>query len=112
MPITGLPNPQIHRLCKRCRQWFDHHEVESCWPPKKGLLSFVHVTLAEGLDQFKEQKHYCHACQELNVKDEIRFRKQFTQGLIMFAIVLILIVIAWAVGLEEIIRGFAEGGRR
>lgn len=109
MPISGLPNPQIHRLCKRCRQWFDHHEVTLCWPPKKGLLSFVHVTLAESVDQEKDQKHYCHACQELNAKDETRFRKQFVQGAVMLVIILVLIVIGWAIGLDDLLRGMAEG---
>jgi len=104
MPISGLPNPQIHRMCKRCRQWFNAHEVSMLWAPKTGLLTWVHVTMAENMEQKKELKAYCAACQELNVKDEQRFTKAFMQSLITIAVVSGLGLIAWALGLGELIK--------
>ena len=104
MPIDGLPNPQIHRMCKRCRQWFNAHEVSMMWAPKTGLLTWVHVTMAENMDQHKELKAYCSACQELNSKDETRFSKAFMQSVIMIAIVCGLGLIAWALGLGDLIK--------
>lgn len=103
MAITGLPNPDIHRKCKRCHQWFEHHEVDLVWPPKVGLLSWVHVTLSENADLTKEQKYYCRPCQELNLKAESKFRKQTYQGLAMAVLLLIALLIAWALGAGDVI---------
>ena len=105
MPITGLPNPQIHRMCKRCQQWFDAHEGALHWPPKTGLLTWVHVTMAESIGQEKELKFYCPACHTLNGKAEARFAKVFTQSLLIMAAIAGLAAIAWAFGLVEMLRG-------
>jgi hypothetical protein len=111
MPITGLPNPQIHRMCKRCCQWFNYHEVELCWPPRRGMFSMIHGMLAENLDQVKEKKNYCAACQALNEKEELRFRKNLMRGMLSFFIILLAIIAAWALGVEEMIRNMATGRR-
>jgi hypothetical protein len=26
MPITGIPDPQRHRICRRCQKWFEAAE--------------------------------------------------------------------------------------
>ena len=101
MPISGLPNPQIHRLCKRCRQWFDAHEGFQCWPPKTGLLSWVHVTLSENTEQASEQKFFCNACQEKNGKDAARFIKGFKTIALTMVAIAAMAGAAWAFGLVE-----------
>jgi|GEM_PF-3507915 len=108
MPITGLPNPQIHRLCKRCRQWFDHHEGSLCWPPRTGLLSLVHGTLSESLDQEKEMKYYCEACQALNTKETVRFRKQTIQGILVALVVGAVLILGWLIGIDQYLLGMAR----
>jgi len=109
MAISGLPNPDIHRKCKRCHEWFDHHAVDLCWPPKTGLLSWVHGTLIESTDQVKEQKYYCRPCQELNAKAESRFRRQSIQGIVIATLVLVGFLVAWGLGLGDLLTGLAKG---
>lgn len=103
MAIEGLPNPQIHRMCKRCHQWFNAHEGALCWPPKTGLLTWVHVSMAESTEREKERKFYCVACQDLNTKSEQRFAKAFKQSLYSIAAIALLAAIAWGLGLVDML---------
>lgn len=75
MPITGLPDPAIHRKCKRCGTWCHLHEGVLAWPPRRGLFSVVHVALAESMDRQDQLKFYCVACRDRNAHDERSFRK-------------------------------------
>lgn len=109
MAIEGLPNPQIHRMCKRCRTWFNAHEGDHCWPPKIGLLTWVHVTVAESVDQDKELKFYCKACQQLNNEDETRFAKNLKKTVITIVVVALLGLIAWALGLTDMLTSSLRG---
>ena len=104
MAISGLPNPDIHRKCKRCYEWFDHYQVDLCWPPKTGLVSYIHVTLSESADMVKEQKYYCRPCQELNAKAAKRFRSKSLQSIAIIVVLLIVVFLAWLLGAEEAIR--------
>ena len=109
MPISGLPDPTIHRKCKRCGTWFHLHEVVLAWPPKRGPLSFIHVTLAESTEQDRERKFYCLPCQDLNALDARRFRRLFTRtGLTMLA-VLVAIPIAYWLGVFAELESFLRG---
>jgi len=109
MPITGLPDPTIHRKCKRCGSWCHLHEGALTWPPKNGLLSFVHVTLAESTEQEGERKFFCDACQEANALAERRFRKLFVNSGLTLLALLVLAPIAYSLGLfawlEQVLRG-------
>lgn len=90
-------------MCKRCRQWFNAHEVNMLWPPKTGLLTWVHVSMAANMEQEKHLKAYCTACQELNQKDETRFIKTIRKSVISILVVVILGALAWAVGLVDVV---------
>ena len=96
MPITGFPDPVLHRKCKRCGTWFHLHEGALCWPPKRGLLSLVHVSLAEWTEQRGEMKFYCVACQDLNAHDVRQVRKQLINtGITLLVIMLGLALAQW-----------------
>ncbi len=99
MPVEGLPDPTIHRKCKRCGTWCHLHEGSRCWPPKTGLFSLVHVALAQGVDQDQEMKFYCAACQERNRVAERRFRKLLMSLGIATIVLGVLISSAWMAGL-------------
>ena len=110
MPITGLPDPTIHRKCKRCGTWCHLHEGSLAWPPKRGLLSLVHVALAESLAREGEQKFYCAACLERNARDERSFRKAAGSLGISLLALAVLAPIAWATGLIGWIEAILRGG--
>lgn len=90
MPITGLPDPAIHRKCKRCGGWFHLHEGALGWPPKRGLISVVHVTMVESTGIEREMKFFCTACGERNAIDEQRFKR----AAIHTAVAMLLIALA------------------
>ncbi len=108
MPVEGLPDPTIHRKCKRCGGWFHLHEGARCWPPKTGLLTLVHVALAQGVDQDDEMKFYCAACQESNGVAERRFRKVLVSMGISVILLCAFLPLAWMAGLfawlEQVMR--------
>ena len=109
MPITGLPDPTLHRKCKRCGIWIHLHEGSLTWPPKRGLLSFVHVTLAESIEQTTELKFYCVPCQERNARDERGFRKLFvTMGVTVLGLAVALLIASW-LGLFTHLESFLRG---
>ncbi len=99
MPVEGLPDPTIHRKCKRCGGWFHLHEGARCWPPKTGLLTLVHVALAQGVDQDDEKKFFCVACQERNALAEKRFRKALISTGICIALLGVFLPLAWMSGM-------------
>jgi hypothetical protein len=33
MPVEGMPDTELHRICRRCRKWFEPHEG-SMMPPE------------------------------------------------------------------------------
>ncbi|MBA3684748.1 MAG: hypothetical protein H0W72_05840 [Planctomycetes bacterium] len=98
MPVEGLPDPTIHRKCKRCGLWCHLHEGTRCWPPKTGLLTVVHVSLAQGVDNDQDMKFYCAPCQERNALDERRFRKVTVSSGITIIVLGIALPLAWWVG--------------
>ncbi len=108
MPVEGLPDPSIHRKCKRCGVWFHLHEGARCWPPKTGLLTLVHVSLAQGIDNDQDMKFYCAACQQRNELDERRFRKLGTSMGFTVILLGVLLPLAWHLGgfawLEQMMR--------
>lgn len=109
MPITGLPDPTLHRKCKRCGIWFHLHEGSLTWPPKRGLLSFVHVTLAESIEQTAELKFYCAPCQERNALDERGFRKVFTSIGVSVLVLIVALPIAYWLGVFARLEAFLRG---
>lgn len=109
MAITGLPDPAIHRKCKRCGGWFHAHEGARCWPPKVGLLSWVHVTTAESMDLEREMKFYCGACQELNAQAQIKARKVTVQVIMAALVAGVVVLLAWAFDLSSWVDGALRG---
>jgi hypothetical protein len=105
MPIEGLPDPILHRKCKRCGTWCHLHEGAFTWPPKKGLISAVHVSLAEWTEQDDRQKFYCVACQERNEFDQRRARKRA----IGIALTLLMLGIVLRFGLATVLVNFLRG---
>ena len=64
MPITGLPNPHLHRLCRKCRRWHDQDEGSMCAPTIAGPLSFLRNLRATAMDDETVQYFICFPCQK------------------------------------------------
>lgn len=63
MPVSGFPDPEKHRICGRCGQWFEPWEGSLLPPPKAGPLAQIGRTLA-GVEGFGlGERFFCHACQ-------------------------------------------------
>ncbi len=98
MPVEGLPNPHLHRLCKRCGKWHHTHEGTVDWPPVTGLISWVQVRTGKLLDRTERMQFRCVACREQQVRSARAWRRSLITAVIMFAV---LGVLAWKFGLYQ-----------
>ena len=46
MPIEGMPDPQIHRICRRCGKWFEPEDGTLVAPEASGPLSVMRAARA------------------------------------------------------------------
>lgn len=46
MPVEGLPDPQTHRLCRRCGKWFEPRDGTLMTPEVTGPLGAMHAARA------------------------------------------------------------------
>ena len=46
MPIEGIPDPQIHRICRRCGKWFEPEEGALVAPDGPGPLGAMRAVRA------------------------------------------------------------------
>ena len=46
MAVEGLPDPEAHRLCRRCGKWFDPREGSLTAPEVTGPLGAMHAIRA------------------------------------------------------------------
>ena len=60
MPVEGLPDPETHRLCRRCGKWFDPHEGSLRAPEVTGPLGAMRAMRA-AVD-VAALKFQCHRC--------------------------------------------------
>ncbi len=63
MPVDGLPNPTIHRLCRRCARWHHLHEGSYIEPPAAGPVSWLLNSYQRHADPQAGQRFVCSACQ-------------------------------------------------
>ena len=62
MPIEGLADPKLHRLCVRCRKWFNPDEGVLDFPSATGPIGFIMGMSARVADDESKMKFYCLAC--------------------------------------------------
>ena len=46
MPVEGIPDPQVHRLCRRCGKWFEPREGSLVAPEATGPLGAMRALRA------------------------------------------------------------------
>ena len=63
MPVAGLPNPTLHRLCRRCGRWHHLHEGSYVMPTASGPVSWLLHGYQRQVDPEALLRFVCHACQ-------------------------------------------------
>jgi hypothetical protein len=84
MPVEGLPNPHIHRLCKRCGRWFQLDEGSLAFPATRGPLKWIRVVAARFTEQDHLKKFFCFPCQELQARAAQRWWLSILIVILMF----------------------------
>jgi rubredoxin len=46
MPIEGMPDPQLHRICRRCGKWFEPEEGALMAPEATGPMGAMRAARA------------------------------------------------------------------
>lgn len=62
MPVVGVPNPELHRICRRCRKWFDPSEGTLVAPELTGPLSAMRATRTSIGQDASVLRFQCHGC--------------------------------------------------
>lgn len=70
MPITGMPDPKRHRICRRCQKWFEPSEGTLQSPEITGPLGAMEALRAASGDA-SVMRFQCRRC------TRIRRRIQF-----------------------------------
>ena len=84
MPIQGLPDPEKHRVCMRCAEWFEPTEGSLAVRPR-----FVSGGIADSIRSAAgdaDLRFICHRCTSVRRKRKI----------ILYA--LLALALVWAVG--------------
>jgi hypothetical protein len=98
MPVTGIPDRSMHRLCYQCRCWFYPHEGVLDYPPVRGPLSFLFSLSRHFFEDESKRKFFCDACHQ-KITQRAQTGRKSVRWLIGSLIVLIIAAyIAWATG--------------
>jgi hypothetical protein len=62
MPVSGLPNPAIHRLCRRCGKWHHVHEGSFEFATSAGPFSWIINAYRRNADPDAAQIFICSGC--------------------------------------------------
>ena len=65
MPVEGFPDNKHHRICLRCRRWFEPHEGTMVFPEVAGPLSAMRAAVARLTDDESAMRFMCHRCQRI-----------------------------------------------
>jgi len=105
MPVEGLPDPALHRLCRRCGTWYHLHEGSTDWPPVTGLISFIQVRSGQLLERTERMQFRCRGCFDEQARKSKSGRRSLLIGLIMLALI---VATCWWLGvfdeLEKMLR--------
>lgn len=61
MPITGMPDPALHRICRRCQRWFEPTEGALQAPEVTGPLGAMQALRAASGDR-SVMRFQCARC--------------------------------------------------
>lgn len=62
MPVEGFPDPARHKLCRRCRKWFEPNEGALMAPEATGPLGAVQGLRASLSGSEADLRFQCDRC--------------------------------------------------
>ena len=70
MPVF-LPDPDLHKLCRRCRKWFEPDEGVLSLPEATGPISRLRQTAAIISGDERALRFICHRCAAVRRRTQI-----------------------------------------
>lgn len=61
-PITGMPDREVHRICRRCQKWYDAKDGARMAPEVSGPLSGMQAMRASMTQDASLFRFQCHRC--------------------------------------------------
>jgi hypothetical protein len=101
MPVDGLPDRKLHRLCIACRKWFWPEEGVLDYPFATGPLSWLQRRISVHLEDESRMRFYCRACHEAEAKRAEKRRKSTVSGMVALLAMIAAVWAAWALGLFD-----------
>jgi hypothetical protein len=102
MPVEGLPDRKIHRLCWGCRRWFHLDEGVLDYPFAKGPMSMLLRAMARSMEDERKLRFYCTACHESESKAAVKREHAMKITLYLLACLMIAIALAFVFDLVEL----------
>jgi hypothetical protein len=62
MPVKGFPDPAHHRICRRCRQWFEPEEGTQVLPAVTGPFGAMRRPRALASGDEADLQFQCQRC--------------------------------------------------
>jgi hypothetical protein len=101
MPIEGLPDRKLHRVCSVCRRWFWPNEGVLDWPFAHGPVGWLFRSLSVALDDESRMRFFCRECHEAAAKKAAKRRQMTSYTMLTGVIIAIVGFIAYATGLLD-----------
>jgi len=75
MPVEGFPDASKHKICMRCRSWFEPEEGDMVFPSSfsflLGLGKMLRIAVSEAVGDESVMRFMCHACQRKKRREKI-----------------------------------------
>ena len=97
MPVEGFPDAEKHKICIRCRRWFEPEEGTMIYPGSSwglgwlGLGRALRTQVAKAVGDETLMKFICHECT----------RKRRRRKLVVYAVFVLLIGVVMLLELPE-----------
>lgn len=61
-PVSGMPDREVHRICRRCQKWYDAKDGALLPPEVGGPLSGLQAVRASMTNDASLLRFQCHRC--------------------------------------------------
>jgi len=71
MPVEGIPDPARHKICRRCRKWFEPTEGMMFGPEVTGPSGAMQALRLAVTDDERLLRFQCHRCSRVRHTTQI-----------------------------------------